>query len=126
PSWTSVNYLTLDENTDVEPFFNLYRNSVHFVDALIGKALDKLRAQGMMDDTIIVITGDHGQAFNDTGLGYWGHNSNYSRYQTKVPLVIHWPGRQAPRRIGYFTSHMDIAATLMQRVLGVNNAFAAT
>src|SRR5699024_3018392 len=125
PSWESVNFLTLDENTDPEPFFNLYKNSVHFVDSLVGKALDKLRAQGLMDDTRIVITGDHGQEFDDTGLGYWGHNGNYSRFQTKVPLVIHWPGKGSGR-VEYFTSHFDIAPTLMKRVLGVDNAFDAT
>src|SRR5699024_8586738 len=93
--------------------------------SLVGKVLDKLRAQGLMDDTIVVVTGDHGQGFNDTGLGYWGHNGNYSRYQTQVPLVIHWPGKAADR-VDYFTSHFDIAATLMKRLLGVDNAFAAT
>ena len=125
PSWESVNYLALDEDTNPEPFLNLYKNSVHFVDSLIGQALAALRAQGLMDDTIIVITGDHGQEFNDTGQGYWGHNSNYTQYQTKVPLILHWPGRGAGR-IDYFTSHFDVAATLMQRALGVENAFAAT
>lgn len=125
PSWESVNFLTLDEDTNREKFFNLYKNSVHFVDNLIGKTLKQVRAQGLLDDTIIVITGDHGQEFNDTGLGYWGHNGNYSRYQTKVPLIIHWPGKGSGR-VEYFTSHFDIAATLMKRVLGVENAFDST
>lgn len=125
PSWTSVNFLTLDDDTNPEPFFNLYRNSVHFVDGLVARVLQKVRAEGLMQNTIILVTGDHGQEFNDTGLGYWGHNGNYSRFQTKVPLVIHWPGKPA-QQINYFTSHFDVAATLMQRVLGVENAFAAT
>lgn len=125
PSWDSVNFLALDENTDPQAFFNLYKNSVHFVDSLVGKVLEKLHAQGLMDNTIVVITGDHGQAFNDTGLGFWGHNGNYTRYQTKVPLVVHWPGKGSGH-VDYFTSHFDIAATLMKRVLGVENAFDAT
>ncbi len=125
PSWKAVDYLALDEDTDPEPFINLYKNSVHFVDSLIGKALDKLRAQGLMDDTIVIVTGDHGQEFNDTGLGYWGHNGNFSHYQTQVPFIVHWPGRGAGR-VDYLTSHFDVAPTLMAQVLGVDNAFAAT
>src|SRR5699024_9037457 len=116
---------SLDDTTDPEPFFNLYKNSVHFVDSLAGKALATMRRKGLMDDSIVIITGDHGQEFNDTGLGYWGHNSNYSRFQTQVPLIIHWPGK-GQGQITYLTTHYDIGATLMKRVLGVDNAFAAT
>lgn len=125
PTWDAVNYLALDENTDPEPFFNLYRNSVHFVDGLIGKTLDRMRAQGLMDNTIVVVTSDHGQEFNDTGNGYWGHNGNYSRYQTQVPFIVHWPGR-GKGEVDYLTSHFDVAPTLMAQVLGVDNAYAAT
>lgn len=125
PSWDAVNYLALGDAVRPPGFVNLYKNTVHFVDTLVGKVLDTLRAQGLMDDTIIFVTGDHGQEFNDLGLGYWGHNSNYARYQTHVPLVVHWPGKGA-ENITYLTSHLDIAPTLMKRALGVENAFAAT
>jgi len=125
PSWESVNFLALDQDTNPVPFFNLYKNSVHFVDGLVGKILAGLHAKDLMDDTIVIITGDHGQEFNDTGLGFWGHNSNYSRYQTKVPFIVHWPGKMS-KRINYFTSHFDVAATIMKRLLGVDNAFHAT
>lgn len=125
PSWDSVNYFTLDKNSDPEPFFNLYRNSLYFVDGLVGQTLDKLRAKGLMDNTIVVVTSDHGQEFNDTGHGYWGHNGNYSHYQTQVPLIVHWPGR-GKGEVDYLTSHFDVAPTLMARVLGVDNAYGAT
>lgn len=127
PAWDSVNYLALDEDTDPTGLHNLYRNSVHFVDGLVGQTLDTLKAQGLMDDTIVVVTGDHGQEFNDLGLNYWGHNGDFSRYQTQVPMIVHWPGVTEPgQRVERLTSHFDLAPTLLDRALGVDNAFAAT
>jgi membrane-anchored protein YejM (alkaline phosphatase superfamily) len=122
PSLDQVNYLALNSDFDPRPFQNRYLNSVHFVDTLIGKVLEALERHGLIDNTVIVVTGDHGQEFNDNGLNYWGHNSNFSRYQVGVPLILHWPGR-APAVIGHRTSHFDIVPTLMSEFLGCSNQF---
>jgi membrane-anchored protein YejM (alkaline phosphatase superfamily) len=68
-----------------------------------------------MSNTIIVVTSDHGEEFNDNGAGYWGHASNFTEYQTHVPMVIYVPGH-APRRVTALTTHVDIPTTLIQEV----------
>ena len=93
---------------------------MHYNDALIGEVVDTLERQSLLDETVLVITGDHAQEFNDTGQNYWGHNGNFSRYQTGVPMVIRWPG-VASNSIDHRTSHEDIVPTLMQRALGCRN-----
>lgn len=120
PSLKTVNYVALNNDYDRTPFFNRYRNSVHYVDSLIAPVIDKLKSRKLLDNTVLVITGDHAQEFNDNGLNYWGHNSNFSPWQTHVPLVIHWPGK-APQRIDRQTSHFDLSPTLMKEVLGCEN-----
>ncbi|NOZ52071.1 MAG: DUF3413 domain-containing protein [Gammaproteobacteria bacterium] len=120
PSWNEVNFLKLDQDFDPKPFLNRYKNAVHFADSLVGEVLDKLKNTGLMENTVVIITSDHGQEFNDSGLNYWGHNSNYSKYQTKVPLVVKWPGKP-PQRFSHRTSHFDIAPTLIKDVLGCSN-----
>ncbi len=120
PSWGAVNYLLLDNDFDRTPFFNRYKNSVHYVDSLVGRVFKRLEHRGMLEKTVIVITGDHGQEFNDNKLNYWGHNSNFSPWQTRVPLVIHWPGKE-PRHIRHQTSHFDITPTMMHDILGCSN-----
>ena len=120
PSWEQVNYLVLSNDSDPAPFANRYKNSVHYTDSLVGKVLDTLRAQNLLDRTIIIVTGDHGQEFNDNKLNYWGHNSNFSRYQTQVPLLIRWPGQDA-QRYTHRTSHFDVVPTLLQDALGCTN-----
>lgn len=120
PSLDTVNYVALNNDYDRTAFFNRYQNSVHFIDSLIAPVLDKLKSTKILDNTIVVITGDHGQEFNDNKLNYWGHNSNFSPWQTRVPLVIRWPGKNA-QHIKHQTSHFDITPTLMNDALGCSN-----
>ena len=117
PSIGSVNYLDLGPESDPVPLFNRYLNSVHFVDSLVGEVLADLERLGKMDSSLILVTGDHGQEFNDNHLGYWGHNSNFTRFQTGVPLLVRAPGIP-PGTYGHRTSHFDVAPTLMTRYLG--------
>ena len=111
-----------DKDTDPVPHLNQYNNSIHYLDSLIGQLKTELQARNLWQDTILVITGDHGEEFNDQGENYWGHGSNFSRYQIGVPLVIHWPGREGQYR--YRTTHEDIAPTLLTEALGCANPIA--
>lgn len=109
-------------DTDPLPHLNQYANSAHFLDGIVGQLKSSLEQRGLWDNTIVVVTGDHGEEFNDQGQNYWGHGSNFSRYQVGVPLVIHWPGKQG--QVNYRTSHEDIAATIITEAMGCNNDFA--
>jgi membrane-anchored protein YejM (alkaline phosphatase superfamily) len=117
PVWKEIDYLELDADFDPQPYRNRHNNSVFYVDRLIGEVLAALEKAGLDDDTVVIVTGDHGEEFNDSGLNYWGHNSNFSRYQTQVPLVVRWPGRLPHEHHG-MTSHLDVVPTIMGRVLG--------
>lgn len=94
---------------------------MHYADSLIGSLLDDLRAQGLAEDTIVLVTGDHAEEFNDLKLNYWGHNGNFSDYQLQVPFVLHWPG-QGSGREARISSHEDWVPTLMRHALGCENA----
>ncbi|BDD12739.1 hydrolase (plasmid) [Fulvitalea axinellae] len=120
PAWKEPNYLALDNDTDPEPFFNLYKNTVHYDDKLLGQVFADLENKGLADNTIVIITGDHGQEFNDNKQNYWGHGSNFTDAQIRVPLIVKWPGR-APQKISRMTTHYDVVPTLMARWLGCEN-----
>lgn len=89
---------------------NRYRNSLHYVDEQIGRALQTLEEQGLLDNTLIFIVGDHGEAFNELGL--FGHDSMFDRYQTKTLCVVNIPG-EAPHHVARMTSHEDVASTVL-------------
>ena len=106
------------EQRDPGPIRNRYMDATHYADLLIGQALDKLKATGHEDDTVIVVSGDHGEEFNDSGLNYWGHAGGGMTYwQIRTPLIVRWPGEK-PRVIDYRTSHVDLVPTLMTKALG--------
>lgn len=120
PLLEKVNYLDLDKDSDSLPFLNLYKTTVHYIDSLIGHTVKALETQGRLDNTLVVITSDHGQEFNETGNNFWGHNSNFSQWQTKVPLVILWPGKSATS-IDTLSSHEDLVPSLLHEAFGCTN-----
>lgn len=121
PAWEYADYMSLRNDTDPEPFFNLYRNCCFETDRMIGEVLDALEKRGLLDHTVVILTGDHSQEFNENRKNYWGHNGNYSCWQLRVPLICRFPQAGAAR-FTHRTTHYDIAPTLMRRCLGVRNA----
>ena len=120
PSWSTVNHLALKEDTDPTPYFNLYKNSVYYADLNIKKILDLLKDNGYDENTVVVITSDHGEEFNDNGDNFWGHNSNFTNAQIKIPLIIKWPGK-GHGSVDMTTSAYDLTATILPEVFGVTN-----
>lgn len=120
PYWKNVNQLELSNDFDASLYFNRYKNSVHFVDSQLGKLLKKLPGMVDLDQTIIVISSDHGEEFNDNKLNYWGHNGNFTKYQAQVPFIVKWPGKENIS-INYRTSMLDVVPTILQEVLGCEN-----
>ena len=118
--WEDINHLELGPDFDPVPYFNRYKNSAYGADILIGKILDILRDKKLLSNTVVVVTSDHGDEFNDSGLNYWGHNGNFSQAQIKIPLVMYWPGINA-QVVKHRTTAYDVSATLLKRVLAVQN-----
>ncbi|EID4341936.1 TPA: DUF3413 domain-containing protein [Vibrio vulnificus] len=124
PMLKEVNYLKLNNDTDPTPFFNRYKTSVRYVDSMATKVLDKLKESGDLENTLVIITGDHGQEMNDNKLNFWGHNSNFTDAQVNVPFAIFGPGVDVAEMqwsTEALTSHQDVVPTLMKHYLGVTN-----
>jgi membrane-anchored protein YejM (alkaline phosphatase superfamily) len=115
-----INLAFVNDNTVPDNYLNDYRNSIHYVDELVGEIVQYLESFKAMANTIIIITTDHGEEFNDNKTNYWGHGSNFTQYQTRVPLIIYFPDKE-PKRITHATSHIDIAPTLLQDFFGCTN-----
>jgi len=112
-----MNYAMMDPARDIALIRNRYVNAAHFVDSQIGRLIDWLDGAGLLANTIVVVTGDHGEELLEHG--HWGHGSAFVDEQVHVPLVLRIPG-QGPRVIETQTSHLDIVPTLLP-ALGVTN-----
>ncbi len=116
----SPSIIDYKQGKNPEPYLNHYKNSLYFVDSLIGELINTLKEEGKWNNTILVITSDHGEEFADTRATRFGHGSNFTRFQTHVPLVIHWPGK-APKSFDHRTASIDVAPTILQSALNCKN-----
>ena len=110
------NYLTVDVEAQIERIRNRYINATHHLDSQLGRVFDKLKEKDLLANTIVVVTGDHGEEFMEKGR--WGHNSTFSQEQIRVPMLIYIPGMNGSET-NVMTSHHDLPATILS-ALGVN------
>ncbi len=120
PELKTVDYLAMDKDYNPDQLINRYKNSLHFVDSQIQKVLQQLKDKNLLESTLIVITADHGQEFNENKKGYWQHGGNFSKYQVQVPMMI-FDASKTPKVHGHKTLHYDISATLLSSVFQVQN-----
>ena len=121
PAWNSANYTALNNDIDPTEFWNLYRNNVYLVDSMIHSVLNTLETTGLIDNTVVMITGDHGQEFNENHKNYWGHNGNFSPFQIQVPMMMYYPSLDKPCHYRHQTPHYDVAYTMLNRFLGLTS-----
>jgi hypothetical protein len=75
-----------------------YWNAIAYDDWLVGQLVEGLKRLGVWEDTLLIVTADHGESlFDDSFLGH-GHVIN--RQQTQIPLILSKPGVEIPRPIG--------------------------
>lgn len=94
-----------------------YENAAHSIDSQLQRIVEYLQKSGDLNNTLVIITGDHGEEFMERGR--WGHNSAFTDWQVRVPMIAWMPGSTA-RTISMRTSHMDVVPTILKR-LGVQN-----
>jgi membrane-anchored protein YejM (alkaline phosphatase superfamily) len=116
PAAESLDYLALTATLELAPavrqsVYNRYRNSVRHADRVASELVGALEARGLLDSTIVVVTGDHGEEFWESGA--FGHTSNFSDAQLRVPLLMRGPGIE-PGEERRPTSHLDLPCTLLE------------
>ncbi len=67
-----------------------YDGAIAYVDAQVGALVDELRTLALLDDTLLIVTSDHGEAFGGGGLV--GHGVSVYEDQVHVPLLVRYPG----------------------------------
>jgi len=94
---------------DVADLKALYRGELHYVDHNVGRVLDALTEEGIRDETMVVFTADHGEAFGEHGR--WGHHPYMYDELLRVPLLVDEPGRD-PRTDDTQVSLIDLFPTI--------------
>ncbi len=98
-----------------------YDSGLRAADTSLGVLLQDLQGQGLLDSTVVIVVGGHGEALVD---GYArnngptiGHKDNISRGNLHVPLVVRFPdGRAAGSHIDDTVGHVDLLPTILELV----------
>ena len=114
-----------EEDPNAAKVLAAYDSALRKVDDEIGTMLSELRARGVLDNTMIVITSDHGESFGAEHAPDHeptGHGSSLYPEQTRVPLTVVLPkGAGSPGVVDYPVSIRAIASTITQE-LGIPHA----
>ena len=106
---------SLESLDDVARAFDGYDTGVRRADALVGRLLDALAAQGVADDTVVVVSSDHGENFGE--LGVWCDHHTADEYTHRIPGIVRWPGvldALAGSSSSSLHYHLDLFATLVE------------
>lgn len=91
-----------------------YIASVNYLDRMFGAWVDRLRAETVLEDTLLIVTGDHGEAMRSDvrshGAGLWPHLHDEN---LRVPLFFYCPSKIRPSRFERQVRHVDVVPTVL-------------
>ncbi|MCP4313847.1 MAG: sulfatase-like hydrolase/transferase [Bacteroidetes bacterium] len=115
--WCKESHMRPDSLTeeDVRYFRALYFGFMTQLDAALGDLFTGIEERGLMENSIIIFTSDHGDNLGEHGEFY---KRNMFEGSVRVPLMIHWPGKNLRKRkiIPENVSHVDLVPTMLNAI----------
>lgn len=118
PFADKINYITLSQSKkDLELIKNRYKNALNYIDHLFNDFLTTIKNNNSYDDSIIVLTGDHGEEFFEEKSIF--HASQLNDFQIKVPIIFKLLKKN--QKCVKPVSHIDIFPTILNELLPKEN-----
>jgi len=96
-----------------------YVGAIRYVDEQLGRLFGALKEKGLWDDTLIIVTSDHGESLTEHGI-YFDHHGLYD-VTTHVPLILRHPSVfSKPKRVSGLVQHTDLVPTILD-ILGIDD-----
>jgi arylsulfatase A-like enzyme len=104
----------LGDQKAIDRLYQLYDGKIHFIDRYVGKILDRLQQLGLADNTLVVLTSDHGELLYSHPRDFltFDHRSLYDT-DLHIPLIIAGPHVPHGRVINALASNIDTAPTIL-------------
>jgi arylsulfatase len=113
-------YQRLGDERRLAAYERAYDAEIRYLDGQIGRLFGELGARGLLDETLVALTADHGEAFGEDGF-YCAHGHAVGTDQTHVPLGFVGPGVRPGVVLERAVSNLDIFATVLDAA-GVTDA----
>jgi arylsulfatase A-like enzyme len=105
---------------EAERTWRNYLNSLHYADAALGLLVEALEREGLMEDTVLVVVADHGEAFHQH-KGNYNHPLFIYEENVRVPALFYGPGIiPGGQRMDSVTRHVDIMPSILD-LLGIRD-----
>lgn len=101
---------------DYRKWIDGYDVGIRFADEFVGKIGRMLKDLGIYDDTMIIISSDHGESQGE--LNVYGDHATACHIINKIPMIIKWPGKKWNKKYNNFIYSTDVAATIIEGVGG--------
>lgn len=108
--------LRLESETDVKMYIDGYDTAIRYVDDQIAWMIDQLKEAGVYDDTVVIISADHGE--NQGELGIFGEHGTADQATCNIPMIVKWPGCESGRVDDELHYNLDWAPTMMEMLGG--------
>jgi len=100
----------VDQGT-IDDVMKLYDGEVAHVDTELGRLFDELDRLGLYEKSLIIFTGDHGEAFYEHE--WWKHTQTLYDEMVRIPLIVKWPGNSPTGRVQTMVSQTDVVSIAM-------------
>ena len=99
--------------TDLDWVTSQYMGEIAYTDRQLGRLIEGVQARGELNETLVVVTGDHGESLGDNGV-WFNHGDDLYDASTQVPLLMFWPDVvSAGAVLSSPVEHTDIAPTVL-------------
>jgi len=101
---------------DYRRWIDGYDVGIRYADDWLGRILEALEARGVLDETAVIISSDHGE--NQGELNIYGDHHTADHCTSRVPLIVRWPGKPAGRVDDGLHYNLDLPPTTMELLDG--------
>ncbi len=97
---------------ELRQLFDGYDIGVRYADAAVGQLLEALQRKGVLGETAVIVSSDHGENLGE--LGIYAEHGTADQATTRIPLIIRWPNGVQGRVEKGLHYHLDLAPTLAE------------
>jgi len=109
--WVTEDVAKAKSDVEIDRLMRLYEDMIYYNDYHLGALIEKLKLLGLYDEALLIVTGDHGEAFGEHGFNSHGREP-YDEL-IRVPLIMKFPFSKYHGEVSSIVQHIDIVPTII-------------
>jgi len=120
--WLPREFLNMHTGKDLQRLKSLYEDMIYYNDYHVGVLIEKLKELNLFEQTLFILTSDHGESFSEHGVN--GHGAAPYDELIRIPLIIRFPDAQFTGKADDLVQQIDLVPTILEYAnMPANNSF---